>query len=324
MGRGREASPKAGRGSGLAAGLARRAGRSGVARASRSGLIGAALSAGLIGALAACGSGAASTSQAPAAPAATSPPAAGAPSAGTAAFVPIVEPFDPGHPARSRPAPAACGGQATAGAVRQCYEAKTENADATIDAVQLARYQDGSATQRTTILADDSAWLAARQPVCAAGFPGGGVTAQADNAACLLGESTARLEAVRGITPPEAVLKATDNTDPRAWSWYTTPEGSRIAMVDTQGDGTGGAIIAWMIIGGAAGFVVNPAQFYFSDGSFTDHGVVEPPDPSFHRVLPGTEYQFAIDYSHLSSDPNAAKGTGGYVYVPGLPVAIWK
>jgi uncharacterized protein YecT (DUF1311 family) len=330
VGRGREASKKAGRGSGLAAGLARPASRSGVARAARSGLIGAALSAGLIGALAACGSGAASTSQAPAAPTASSPSAAAAPSAsaaasaGTTAFVPIVEPFDPGHPARSRPAPAACGGQATAGAVRQCYEAKTENADVAIDAVQLARYQDGSATQRTTILAGDSAWLAARRPVCAAGFPGGGVTAQTDIAACLLGESTARLDGVRGITPPEAVLKATDNTDPRAWSWYTTPEGSRIAMVDTQGDGTGGAIIAWMIIGGADGFVVNPAQFYFSDGSFTDHGVVEPPDPSFHRVLPGTEYQFAIDYSHLSSDPSAAKGAGGYEYVPGAPVAIWK
>jgi uncharacterized protein YecT (DUF1311 family) len=329
VGRGREASPEAGRGSSLAAGLARPASRSGVARAARSGLIGAALSAGLLGALAACGSGPAGISQPPAAPAAASPsattaPSAGAASAGAAAFVPIVEPFDPGHPARSRPAPAACGGQATARAVRQCYEARTEDADAAIDTVQLARYQDGPAAQRTGILADDSAWLAARQPVCAAGFSGGGATAQADIASCLLGESAARLDAVRGTTPPEAVLKSTDNTDPRAWSWYTTPEGSRIAMVDTQGDGTGGAIIAWMIIGGADGFVVNPAQFYFSDGSFTDHGVVEPPDPSFHRVLPGTEYQFAIDYSHLSSDPNAAKGTGGYAYVPGVPAAVWK
>jgi hypothetical protein len=67
-----------------------------------------------------------------------------------------------------------------------------------------------------------------------------------------------------------------------------------------------------------------PSQFSFSDGSFTDHGVPEPPDPSFHRVLPGTEYQFAIDYSHLSADPSAAKGAGGYAYVPGVPVAIWK
>ena len=166
-------------------------------------------------------------------------------------------------------------------------QAKTENADAAIDTVQLARYQGGSAAQRAAILADDSAWLAARQPVCAEAFAGGGAAGQVDIAACLLDESTARLDALQGITPPEAVLKATDNTDPRAFSWYTTPKGSRIAMVDTQGDGTGGAVIAWVIIGGADGFVVNPGQFYFSDGSFTDHGVVQPPDPSFHRVSRG-------------------------------------
>ena len=293
------------------------------------GLARVALSAAVIAALAACGSGSATTSLAPSAP--VSPSATAAPGASatgsagaTAAFAPIVEPFDPGHPALSRPAPASCGGQAPAAAARQCSEARTENADAAIDAVQLTRYQDGSAAQRAAILADDSAWLAARQLVCAAGFPGGGATAQADIASCLLGESTARLDAVRRITPPETVLKATDNPDPRALSWYTTPEGSRITMVDTQGDGTGGAIISWVIIGGADGFVVNPAQFYFRDGSFTDRGVVEPPDPSFHRVLPETGYQFAIDYRHLSSDPSAAKGTGGYVYAPGVPVAIWK
>jgi uncharacterized protein YecT (DUF1311 family) len=306
--------------------------RSWLARASRPGLARAAVSVALLGALAACGgSGApASTSSAPSAPPTAGPSGAAAPgataaaSAGAAAFAPIVEPFDPGHAARSRPAPTTCGGQATSRAVRQCYEARTENADATMDTVQLARYRGGSAAQRAAILADDSAWLAARQPVCAEAFGGGGAAGQVAIASCLLDESTARLDALQGITPPEAVLKATDNTDPRAFSWYTTPKGSRIAMVDTQGDGTGGAIIAWVIIGGADGFVVNPAQFYFSDGSFTDHGVAEPPDPSFHRVLPGTEYQFAIDYSHLSSDPGAAQGTGGYVYVPGAPVAIWR
>lgn len=286
------------------------------------------ISVALAGALAACGSSASSTGSrsAPAAQATASPSGAAAPSAsaGAAAFVAIVEPFDPGHPARRRPAPASCGGQATTLAIEQCYQARTENTDAVIDAVQLSHFQGGSPAQQAAILAGDRAWLAARQPVCAAAFPGGGPAAETDIAACLLGESAARLDAVEGVTPPEAVLQATDNTDPRAFSWYTTPEGSRIAMVDTQGDGTGGAIIAWVIIGGADGFVVNPSQFYFSDGSFVDHGVVQPPNPSFHRVPPGTEYQFAIDYSHLSADPNAAKGTGGYVYVPGVPVAIWS
>jgi hypothetical protein len=31
------------------------------------------------------------------------------------------------------------------------------------------------------------------------------------------------------------VLKSTDNTDPGALSWYTTPGRSRIAMIGTQG-----------------------------------------------------------------------------------------
>jgi hypothetical protein len=39
-------------------------------------------------------------------------------------------------------------------------------------------------------------------------------------------------------------------------------------------DISGSAIIAWIIIGDADGFTVNPSQFYFSDGSFTDRGVV--------------------------------------------------
>ncbi len=51
---------------------------------------------------------------------------------------------------------------------------------------------------------------------------------------------------------------------------------------------------------------------------------MQPPNPAWHRVAPRAEYQFEIDYSHLSADPNAAQGTGGYVYVPGTPVVIWK
>ena len=46
--------------------------------------------------------------------------------------------------------------------------------------------------------------------------------------------------------PP--MLKSTDSPDPSALSWYTTPEGSRIAELDTQGDQSGGGIIAWLCI----------------------------------------------------------------------------
>jgi uncharacterized protein YecT (DUF1311 family) len=298
-------------------------------------LAGTAIGVAAIGALAGCGgsAGSASGSSTPAAhatastaraAAAATASGAGAATTSAAAFTPIVEPFDPGHPATSKPAPASCGGQSSTLAIEQCYEARTENADAAIDAVQLARYQSGSQAQRAAIAAGDSAWLSARQPVCAKAFHSGGTIDGIGTAGCLLSESTARLDALKGIAPPEAVLKSTDNTDPSALSWYTTPEGSRIAMTDTQGDSTGGVIIAWVVIGGADGFLVNPAQFSYVDGSFTDQGKVQAPNPAGHRVSPGAEYQFDIDYSHVSADPHAGQDTGGWVYAPGTPVAVWR
>lgn len=288
-------------------------------------LLSAAISVALIGALAACGGSSSSSTPGPtAAPSGSGATPVATASGGTTAFVPIVEPFDPGHPATTKAAPATCGGQATTLAVEQCYQAQTENMDAVIDAAQLANFQSGSPAQRTAILADDSAWLSARQPVCTRGFQGDGSSNGIDVARCLLDESTSRLDAVKGITPPEATLKSTDSINPSDFSWYTTPKGSRIAMVATQGDDSGGAIIGWVIVGGAAGFVVNPSQFYFQDGSYINHGKAEPPNPSDHRVAPGTEYQFDIDYPHLSADPNATKGAGGYLYAPGVPVAAWQ
>jgi len=94
-------------------------------------------------------------------------------------------------------------------------------------------------------------------------------------------------------------------------------------MTDTQGDETGGVIIGWTVIGGADGFVVNPKQFYFLDGSFTDPGIVGSPNPAYHRVAPGKEFQFGIDYSKLSQDPNKTLTGSVYVYAPGSPVAAW-
>ena len=289
-------------------------------------LASAAASAVLIGALAACGgSGSSSGSSSAPAPSGSAASPTATASGGTAAFVPIVEPFDPGHPATTKSAPASCGGQATSLAVQQCYQAQTENMDASIDSVQQSAFQNGSPAQRTAILADDSGWLSARQPVCTKAFQNDGRPDGADVAHCLLDESTARLDAGKGIAPPEAMLKATDSINPADESWYTTPKASRISMVSTQGDNSGGAIIAWTIIGGSAGFVVNPAQFYFQDGSYLNHGVAEPPSPAGHRVAPGAEYQFDIDYKHLSADPNSSQGMGGgYLYVPGVPVAAWQ
>jgi hypothetical protein len=83
-----------------------------------------------------------------------------------------------------------------------------------------------------------------------------------------------------------------------------------------------GEIVAWVIIGGADGFVINPKQFYFVNGSRTDYGLVQPPNPAYHRVATGVEYTFNIDYSHLPAVPAAAGE--GYRYGPGTPVAIWQ
>jgi uncharacterized protein YecT (DUF1311 family) len=293
----------------------------------RSRLVKGAIYATLAGALAACGGSAGSTGSGSAGAAhstvsASATPSGRATAAAATGFVPIVEPFDPGHPARTRPASARCDQTSTL-AIEKCFETRTENTDAAINAVQLGHYQSGSQAQRAAILADDSGWLSARQPVCAKAFQRGGTMDEINVVSCLLDESTARLNAVKGITPPEAVLKATDSIDPADQSWYTTPEGSRISMVSAQGDNHGGAIIAWTIIAGAHGFLVNPAQFYFGDGSFIDHGTPEAPSPSGHQVAPRAEYQFGIDYTHLTADPGATKGKGAFLYVPGTPVASW-
>jgi uncharacterized protein YecT (DUF1311 family) len=296
--------------------------------ASMAGLAAAALSVVLTGALAGCGNSgtSASTGTTPSATAAATPAATS--SAGTTApaasgFVAIVEPFDPGHPARTESAPASCGGQTSTIAIEQCYDTRTENVDAAIDAVQSASYASAPASGKAAILAQDKAWLAARQPVCAVAFNTGGTIDGTSAAICLLDESNARLDAVKGINPPEAKLKSTDSQDPNEMSWYTTPEGSRITMTDTQGDATGGVIIGWTVIGGADGFVVNPKQFYFLDGSFTDPGIVGSPNPTYHRVAPGKEFQFGIDYSTLSKDPNKTLTGSVYVYAPGRPGAAW-
>jgi hypothetical protein len=206
----------------------------------------------------------------------------------------------------------------------QCYEIQTENTDVQIDSVQQANYTSAPlANVKAAIVSQDSAWLNARGPVCSAAFKTGGTIDQVNIASCLLEESSARLDAVKNVTRPQAKLKATDSQNPGDGSWYTTPEGSRIAEISTQGDQTGGAIVAWEIIGGADGFVVNPKQFYFQDGSFTDPGVIEQPDPTSHKVATGVLYTFGIDYSTLSKDPNHGQ-VGGYQYVPGTLVALWS
>jgi uncharacterized protein YecT (DUF1311 family) len=249
-----------------------------------------------------------------------SPPASATTSA---AFISITEPFDPGHPARAKSAPASCGSQSSTLAIEQCYENKTETADATIDTVQQAAFAQASSAGQAAINREDSAWLAARGTVCQKAYQTGGTIDGINIAGCLLDESTAFLAGVKGTAPAEAVLKSTDSPSPADLSWYTTPEGSRIAMTSTQGDATGGAIIAWVIIAGAGNFVVNPAQFTYQDGKFTDSGKAVGGSAQGHVVTAGTEYQFSLDYSKLASDPGKGKN-GSFVYTTTRPVAVWR
>lgn len=291
----------------------------------RGGLARAALFAGVISLAAGCGGSSSSGGGAGTTPvggASSTAPATS--SASAAGFVAIVEPFDPGHPARIQPAPASCGSQSSTLTIEQCYQTKTENTDAEIDAVQQGKYAAASPSGKAVILAQDQAWLNARPPVCEVAFNTGGSLDKVEIAACLLDESTARLWAVKGLTPPESTLKSTDNANPDFFAWYTTPEGSRIAELSTQGDQSGtGSIIAWTIIGGADGFIINPKQFFYADGSFTDYGTIEGTNPTYHRVGTGIEYTFDIDYSHLSQAPTG-NPNAGFEYVPGTPVAIWR
>jgi hypothetical protein len=135
----------------------------------------AAAAAALIVLAAGCSGSPGSSGSGPGSP--TAPASRTAAAVPVSAFVPIVEPFDPGHPARIRTvpgSPAGCGSQPTTLAVEQCYQVRTENTDAAIDAVRQAAYASAPPAQRAAILAQDGAWLAARGPVCRAAFSTGG------------------------------------------------------------------------------------------------------------------------------------------------------
>ena len=183
--------------------------------------------------------------------------------------------------------------------------------DAQIDVAQSARYSSAAPAERKTILAQDSAWLAARAPVCAAAFNTGGTIDGISAAACLLDESSARLAAVKGIAPPEARLKGTDSTDPNQLSWYTTPEGSRIAEISTQGDQTGGAVVAWVIVERGERVRGQPQAVLLPGRLVHRSRCARAVDPSYYRVPTGKKFEFDIDYSKLAKDPNADKSAAG-------------
>lgn len=272
----------------------------------------AALSAGLLVAGALCSSVAAASS-----PSRT----------GVVAFQPIREVWDGNRVARNRDAAAACRNDVSTLAIVTCDEDRTENLDVEIDALRDRVFRLARTTQaKEAVNRDDQAWLADRTPVCRAGYPatGGGTIVEILEASCETAVSSSRLDAVEGKRAPTAELLATDNIDPDATQYATTASGTRIGAIDTQGDETGGAVIAWVIIGGYRGFLVDPASFTYVDGAFVDPGVVYG-HPAGHRVAAGKEYVFDIDYSRLSKDPNEGARRGRFEYRDGTDVVgAWK
>jgi hypothetical protein len=117
----------------------------------------------LIGLAAGCSSSSSSSSSSgsTATTSPSTPPTAHATSAPP--FAAIVEPFDPGHAAQARSAPADCGSQSSTATIVQCYENKTETIDAQLDTVQQGNYNSTPLFSiKASIVAQDSAWLNAR------------------------------------------------------------------------------------------------------------------------------------------------------------------
>ena len=228
-----------------------------------------------------------------------------------AAFAPIIEPFDPGHAAVTRTGGGNCSNSQTTVAAETCFEDKAEDTDVAIDSLRRAQFAAANAAGKAAIRTDDALWIKGRPEICAAAYQSGGSIDQVDIASCLADVSAARLAGLKG-TVPEGHLQGTDSTDVSQPAYFTSADGTRIGLIHAQGDQTGGAVVAWVVIGGYRGYRVEPAQFLYVDGTFTDLGILQDGAAAGHRVGVGQLYQFGVDYTRLASDPGAARGTGEF------------
>lgn len=236
------------------------------------------------------------------------------------AFRPIVEPFDPGHAAHTRPGGKNCSSESSTADIELCFEVAVENTDARIDKVREASFTNADAASQRRINADDTLWLQQRAPICEEFYNSGGTIDGVNIGSCLLDESTARLAALQRTSQQPEQLQASDDASMQGGvQFYTAGDGTRIAAIHSQGDQHGGAVIDWTIIGGYRGFTIKASAFTFVDGQFTDAGVAQAAAPtnvrSAHRV------DLSIDYTQLAKDPNASKKSGRFVYAPNGHVA---
>ena len=189
-----------------------------------------------------------------------------------------------------------------------------------------ARYASASPAERATILAQDSAWLAAR---------GAGVRRRLQHRRHHRRDQRRGLPARREQRParrgqgdhPAGGQCSRAPTAPTRTSCPGTPrrKGPASPRSTPRATRPAAAIVAWVIVGGADGFVVNPKQFYFQDGSFTDPGIARAAEPRlFTASRPARSTSSPSTTPRLAKDPNANKSAAGYLYAPGTPVAVWR
>ena len=138
----------------------------------------------------------------------------------------------------------------------------TENVDAEIDTAQSAKY--ASATRSgpgAAILSQDSAWLAARGPVCDAAFSSGG-TIDGISARPAARREQRQVRLRGGDHPARVPAQGHRQHGPERAGLVHHARRVSLAELSTQGDQTGGAVVSWIVIGGANGFVMNPKQFF--------------------------------------------------------------
>ena len=273
--------------------------------------------AGLAGVLAGCTSGVGSAgAQTVSAVAATGTGTAAA----VAPFVSIVEPFDPGHPARVEARP---------GHLRR------PGHDARHREVLRGQYREPRrrdqrragpprTPRRTRPVAPPSCPRTARgwprgarcavPPSPAAARP----PASASRAAC---STRARpgTSQVEGIAPHEFRLKATDSTDPNALAWYTTPEGSshRGAQHPGRPERRGDRRVDRR--GRGERVRGQPEAVLLYGQPFTDKGVVQSPDPNVT-----TACRQARSTSSPSTTPHWPRTRARAAATSTRPVTRWR
>lgn len=228
------------------------------------------------------------------------------------AFVPIVEPFDSGHPARAQSAPPAggCSAMTSTVDIATCELDQAETTDARIDAVQRGRFDAASPAGAAAINADDRAWLAARGPICQAAYHSGGSIDQINIAGCIRAESATRLAVFTHSLPSPVTGTANWAGNDRQPSYVTLADGTRIGV--TVSPDTSGLTVTFIVVAGYRGLALSAGQFGRVQGGQVVAGpAAGPPE------LAGTQLAPAGTASWAEHFPNGQAPADQFGYASG-------